>query len=122
MFTQLLNEIQSHERITVFRHQRPDGDAVFSTLALACFLEDNFPQKQVKVLGSDTYEIINRFDSVSDEFISDSLAIILDTSTADRIDDERALTAEYRIKIDHHPIVDEYGDLNIVRTSAEAAA
>ncbi len=122
MYKEILDKIKEFDQISIFRHQKPDGDAMFSALALYQFIRDNFPDKKVKVCGTDRYEIISRNDKASDRYIRDSLAIILDTSTSERIDDQRALKAKYRIKIDHHPFGENYADQNHVKTKAAAAA
>ena len=122
MYREILEKIREYDSITIFRHQRPDGDAMFSALALHRFLSDNFPQKKIKVAGKDIYNIISRNDRISDHFIINSLAIILDTSILNRIDDERASLASYMIKIDHHPSDDNYGDINQVEVRASACA
>ena len=120
MYKELLNQINSYNKITIFRHERPDGDAMFSSLALYHFLKDNFKAKQIKVCGYDKFDLITRNDNVSDKFITDSLAIALDVSTSNRIDDFRCLAAKYVIKIDHHPQVEKYEDLSIVNTNASS--
>ena len=120
MYEKLLKQIKTYNNICIFRHQRPDGDCMFSSLALYHYLKDNYPKKTIKVCGYDTYDLISKNDSVSDKFIIDSLAIVLDTSTTNRIDDFRCMAAKYVIKIDHHPEVEKYGELNIVDSKASS--
>ena len=122
MYKEFLDLIKQHDCITIFRHARPDGDAMFSAMALYTFLKDNFKDKKIKVAGSDQYKHINRNDKVSDRFIKQSLAIVVDTSTSNRVDDLRFEKAHRIVKIDHHPIVDDYGDLNIVDHKTAACA
>ena len=122
MYKKLLDKIKQYNKITLFRHQRPDGDAIFTMLALYEFIRTNFPDKKVKCCGYDLYSKKNKNDKVSDSFIKSSLAIVIDTSRSDRIDDDRFALAEYIIKIDHHPVVDSYGNLNIVKTDVGACA
>ena len=114
MYKEFLELIKQYNCIAIFRHVRPDGDAMFSTLALYSFLKDNFKDKKIKVAGNDEYDIVNKSDKISDSFIKRSLAIVLDTSNRGRVDDERFLSASYIVKIDHHPVRDNFGDLNIV--------
>ena len=122
MYNELLQLIKEYDCIAIFRHQRPDGDAMFSALAVYSFIKDNFKDKKVKIAGSDEYDIITKIDKLSDRFIKDSLAIVVDTSNKERVDDDRFLNAKYIVKIDHHPIVDNFGDLNIVNVKAAACA
>lgn len=120
MFKKLLNKIIEFDKITIFHHIRPDGDAMFSSLSLYEFIKDNFKNKQVKICGEDKFDLISKNHTVSDSFIKSSLAIVLDTATKERCDDLRFFTAKYIVKIDHHPAVDNYGDLNIVFPEAAA--
>ncbi|MBO4918689.1 MAG: bifunctional oligoribonuclease/PAP phosphatase NrnA [Erysipelotrichaceae bacterium] len=122
MYKQLLEKICEYDRITVFRHQRPDGDCMFSSLALCCFLKDNFKEKRIMIAGNDVYDLFPYNENIADDFIRSSLGIVIDTSTLARIDDDRVQLCDYIIKIDHHPVVENYGDLNYVNDIAGAAA
>lgn len=121
MYNKLLNKIKEYNKITIFRHVRPDGDCMFASLALYHFLKDNFKNKQIKVCGFDKFDLISKNDKTYDSFIMDSLSIVLDTSTSERIDDFRALASKYLIKIDHHPDVEDYSDLKIVDPFSSSA-
>lgn len=121
MINEILDKIIEYDKITIFRHQRPDGDAMFSAYALYLFLKDNFKNKTIKVAGFDKFDLVNKADKISDNFIKESLAIVLDTATVNRIDDERFSQASYIIKIDHHPPLDRYGDLNYEVTCGATA-
>lgn len=115
MYKRLLELILKYDNITVFRHQRPDGDAIFSQLALYYFLKENFKDKKIKLGGFNTYEVETKLEKVSDKFIKNSLAIVLDTAVTNRVDDIRFKDAQYVVKIDHHPPLENYGNLNIVK-------
>ena len=112
--------ILKYDTITIFRHIRPDGDAAGSQLGLLTYLKDNFPLKKIYALGTETYDVYPYLDETSDEIIKDSLAIILDTSTKDRVDDKRYLLAKETLKIDHHPPVDNFADHNFVKEESAA--
>ena len=122
MYKELLDKIKEYKCIAIFRHQKPDGDSMFSCVALYHFIKDNFKDKTVKVVGSEIYDVMTKNDKTSDSFIEKALVIVLDTSIRQRIDDYRALNGKCIIKIDHHPLVDNYGDINIVETQCAAAA
>ncbi len=55
---------------------------------------------------------IGELDNIDDKTYQDALVIVCDTANAPRIDDERYSTGRKLIKIDHHPAVDQYGDIN----------
>lgn len=120
-FYQLRSLIERYDSIVIFRHIRPDGDAAGSQLGLRSFLRDNFTEKKVLAAGMEVYDRYPFVDDVSDKMIKESLAIVVDTSNRERIDDQRFLLAKKIVKIDHHPIVDQYGDLNYVKVEAAAA-
>ena len=122
MYKNLLDKINEYEYITIFHHQRPDGDCMFSSLALYHYLKDNFKDKKIKFAGFEIYDKISKFEKISDSFIKKSLAIVLDTSNINRVDDLRVKDADYIINIDHHPVVESYGDINIVDTKCAAVS
>lgn len=114
MFIKFSKPIIEYQNITIFRHQNPDGDAACSQMALKLWIEKNFKDKKVKVLGDGLFDVFPYHDEADDEFIKSSLAIVLDTANTARIDDQRFKLADKIMKIDHHPITEEYGDINIV--------
>ena len=120
MYKELLNKIIEFNQIVIFKHLSPDGDCMYSNLALYYFLKANFKGKKVKLCGLEDFDLITKRDKVSDRFIAESLCVVLDTSTVKRIDDQRALNGKYVIKIDHHPHGEEYADLSYVDTKASA--
>ncbi len=126
-FKLALKKIKEYDRICVFRHQRPDGDAFGTQLGLVTWLRDNFPTKSVHYVGEDsgTYseKVFPKMEQVDDSWFDNPfLAIIVDTGDTKRISDERYKKAQYKIKFDHHPNVEPYGDLNIVANEIAACA
>lgn len=120
MYNDLLKQIKAYNNITIFRHVRPDGDAVFSSLALKEFIKLNFKDKKVKLCGFDEYDLVPKTEKVSTKFIKESLSIILDVSGIDRIDDNRVLESKYRIIIDHHPNKPDFVNTYYIEPSASA--
>ena len=114
MYEKLLTKIKEYKNISIFRHVRPDGDAMFSSFALKEFIETNFKNKHVEVIGKDEYDLLPYSNVSNEKFISSSLSIILDTATLSRCDTDLYKLSKYIIKIDHHPNKDKYGDINIV--------
>ena len=47
----MLSAIKRYDRIAIFRHIMPDYDALGSQMGLATWIKDNFPNKEVHVLG-----------------------------------------------------------------------
>lgn len=121
------NAIEKYDHIAIFRHEKPDYDAFGSQLAMESFIKDNWPQKDVISVGDDhvtlTGKCFPKMNVYDDSwFEQDFMAIILDLSNLDRISDNRALKAKFIVKIDHHPLVEHFGDIEIVDESMSAAA
>lgn len=118
MYKEIFNTIKKYNKITIFRHEFADPDALGSQFGLKQLIQDNFSDKEVFAVGQNVKSlngtIFPTMDEVSDEFIKDSLVIVLDTANVMRIDDKRYKNGRLIIKIDHHPILEQYGDYNYV--------
>lgn len=114
--------VEAYDTIAVFRHQNPDGDALGSQLGMVAWLRKRYPNKKIYALGEDDHDfkIFPKMDQVDN--LGHFLAIVLDTANRERIDDDRFELADKMIKIDHHPVVQEYGDLRIVDSSRGSCA
>ena len=90
-FERLLQHIQNAQIITIFRHTNPDCDAVGAQFGLKNWIQDNWPEKKVYALGYDhpNQGVWPESDSVEDEVIAQSLAIVVDTANRERVDDQR---------------------------------
>lgn len=111
MFDGLLHEIEKAPVICVFRHLIPDADALGSQWGLVSWLRMTYPSKKVYALGKHVGvkpEMFPSPDTVRDETIKESLAIVLDTANAKRVDDQRYSSARMIIQIDHHPLHEIY--------------
>ncbi len=114
----VLAEIEANDKIIIFRHKRPDGDAIGSTKGLLTILRETYPEKEIKLINfdfSDYLAFLGGEDAdVGDEFYSNALGIVLDTATKDRISNPKFALCKKLIKIDHHIPVEDYGDINLV--------
>lgn len=116
-FDGLLQIIEENDIFTIFRHVHPDCDAVGSQFGLKNWIEENWPEKHVYALGLEYCKQGNcwpQSDSVSKEDLANSVAIILDTSNEERIDDVSWKQAKHVIRIDHHPNTHPFGDEQFV--------
>lgn len=124
MFEAVLKEIQSHDRIIIHRHKNPDGDALGSQIGLKHILLENFPQKQVYIVGDSpkrfSFMADSVMDEVEDEWYADALAIILDTSATALISDTRYTLAHRTVRLDHHIFCEEIADVEVTDTSYES--
>lgn len=113
----LFSLIEKYDIITIYRHIFADSDAMGSQFGLKTWIEETYPQKQVYALGASIGSCKRYFpaiDEVDDETIKQSLAIILDTANASRIDDPRWKLAKHRLKIDHHIFVEQFAESEII--------
>lgn len=123
-YQRILQIIEQYPIITIFRHQRPDCDALGSQFGLKTIIEENYPDKQVYAVGFQTNQQghFGILQQVNDQVIEESLAIICDTGNSERIDDERWAKAKYTVKIDHHPAIEPYAKENFVDERAAATS
>jgi phosphoesterase RecJ-like protein len=127
VYLAILAAIKKYPKIVVFRHVIPDFDALGTQWGVATWIKENFPSKQVKVVGEDhptfTPRLYPKMQKVSDKFFDKkTLSIVVDTANMERIDDARFSKAAMVIKIDHHPNVNPYGDICLVETETCAAS
>lgn len=121
---QIIEAIQQYNTIIIHRHVRPDPDALGSQGALSEMIQSRYPEKNVYIVGEEdpSLTFLTRMESVEDSVYNKALAIICDTANTDRIDDPRYSLADKVIKIDHHPEVDFYGDIQWVDTTASSTS
>ena len=88
----ILEKIKAYDRILLFRHFRPDGDATGSTKGLQAILKLSFPEKEIYLQNDDFSEymaFLGPEDApVDDALYTDALGIVLDTGTAARISNQ----------------------------------
>ena len=117
----VLELIESHDEIVILRHQKPDPDAYGAQLGLRAYLQNKYPEKSIKALGTGepSLSFLGEMDSLST--IERPLVIVVDTGNQERIDGSLDY-AEKIVKIDHHPNVELYGDVSIVETEVSSAS
>jgi phosphoesterase RecJ-like protein len=118
-----LNKIKDYQQIALYRHINPDLDAFGSQLGMYWTLKDLFPQKNIVLLGDMDNELIPLYHSFDKgKLVSEkTLGIVLDTANRERIDGDVSQCDEL-IKIDHHIVVDPYGDINIEDEKASSCS
>ena len=77
----ILNKIKEYDRILLFRHFRPDGDAVGSTKGLQAIIKATWPEKEVLLVNEDYATYLTFMgpenDPVPEEKFADALGIII---------------------------------------------
>ena len=121
----IIDKIEEYNKIIIFRHFRPDGDAVGSTKGLQRILQLSYPEKDIRLLNADTsqyLEFLGGEDApVEDGFYEDALAVILDTGTPDRVSNKKCSLCREIVKIDHHIDDTPYGNVAWVEESRSSA-
>jgi phosphoesterase RecJ-like protein len=115
---EILNAIKKYNRIVISRHTRPDGDCLGSTYALKRIIQLTWPEKEVYVINSDKSKNLGFLGNEDSQIESyeDTLVIVLDTSTAERISNPRFNEGPCIIKIDHHKDSQKYGDIEWIES------
>ncbi len=114
----VFDKIKEYNRIIIFRHIRPDGDAVGSTKGLQKILKLTFPEKEIYLINKDYSDYLSFLggedDDISEDLYSEALALVLDTGTSDRVSNQNYKLCKEVIKFDHHIPKENYGDINLV--------
>ena len=124
MFEKAAELIASDNTVIIHRHTNPDGDAIGAQAGLRHLINDNFPGKKVYIVGDSPkrYSFMDDSDpdTIGDDTYRGALAVILDTSSAALISDDRWKLAGHTLRIDHHIFCEKIADDEITDTSYES--
>ena len=124
MFQAILNAITRYDTIIIHRHKNPDGDAMGSQIGLKHIITENFPGKNVYMVGDNAkfYGFMDDsvMDVIDDSVYEGALAVILDSGSRHLISDERYTTAAHTVCFDHHIFCEKIADDEVVDTSFES--
>lgn len=124
MYTQALELIKKYDTIIIHRHASPDGDAIGSQVGLQQIILNNFPDKNVYIVGDDAgrYRFMEGWtpNEIPNEVYNGALAIVLDTSVAKMVSDGRFTAADATLRFDHHIFCEKFTDTEIIDTSFES--
>lgn len=116
-FKDIYKLIKKYNTIVVARHIGADPDALGSQFALKELIQENFPEKKVYAIGATAskFRFMGNLDKPENIDLSKTLLIVLDTPDRKRIDGVEELNKYGNIiKIDHHPFVEEYADIEYI--------
>lgn len=124
MNNKVLELIKKYKRIIIARHIGADPDALGSTFALKKIINYNFPEKEVHVAGAPVskFKFFGSHDKITDDMYEDALLIALDIPDIKRLDGVNYSKFKDVIKIDHHPEIDKFSDVEIVDINASSAS
>lgn len=120
----IYNEIKKHDKIVIARHIGADPDALGSTIGLKEIILNSFPNKKVYVVGfpASKFKYLGELDKFTEDLYKDSLLIVTDTPDKGRIDGVDSSKFEKVIKIDHHPFIEKYADIEWIDDKASSAS
>ncbi|MBP5407703.1 MAG: bifunctional oligoribonuclease/PAP phosphatase NrnA [Bacilli bacterium] len=124
MYKKLYRKIRLYDEIVIVRHIGPDPDAISSQLALRDSIRETFPNKKVYAVGSGVhrFKYIGQLDKLDEQKLVKPLLIVVDLPNLSRIDGASPQMYKEIIKIDHHPVEDHMGEVEIVDVRASSAA
>ena len=125
LFKEIYRQIKKYDTIVIARHIGADPDALGSQFALKELIYVNFKNKHIYAVGSvaSRFRFMGNLDKIDDIDKAKRLLIILYTPDKKRIDgidniDEYGMV----IKIDHHPFVEKFSNLEYIEPSASSAS
>lgn len=118
MYNEIISKIEEYNVIVIARHIGVDPDALCSQLALRDSIKLTYPDKKVLAIGTGSAKFahMGRLDKL--EKVEKALLIVDDTPDKKRVDSVDFTQFEYMIKIDHHPFVEKFCDLELIEDTA----
>ncbi len=115
-FKNVYSQIKKFKTIYTARHIGPDPDAIASQIALRDSIKATFPDKKVYALGNGVakFKFFGRLDKLDKINYENSLLILLDVPDKKRVDVQNLENFKNIIKIDHHPIIDDFGGIEYI--------
>lgn len=122
-YRKILKQIKKYDTIVIARHVGADPDALGSSLGLKDIILENFPKKKVYVVGTSAskFKYFGNMDKISED-VSHGLLIVTDTPDYKRVDGTNPANYAYKIKIDHHPFIEKYCDLEVIDDTASSVS
>lgn len=115
MFRKIYKAIKKYDNIVIARHIGVDPDAMASQVALRDAIMNTFPNKKVYAVGNggSKFSYLGKLDHYDGDY-NDTLLIVLDTPDKKRVDFTDINNFSYKIKIDHHPYVETFCDIELI--------
>lgn len=123
MIKKILKAIKRNNTIVIARHIGADPDALGSSIGLKQIILENYPHKKVYVVGSSAskFKYFGSMDKLPEE-LGEALLIITDTPDKKRVDGIHPDNFSNKIKIDHHPFIEDFCDIEWIDDTASSAS
>lgn len=120
IYKQIYKQIKKYNTIVIARHIGADPDALGSQFALKDIILNLFPEKKVYAVGNPAsrFKFFGINDKIDDIDTNKALCIVLDTPDIKRIDGANINNFEYIIKMDHHPFIEKYANIELIDDDA----
>ena len=118
----ILKAIKKYNNIIIARHVGADPDALGSSVGLKEIIKYNFPNKNVYIVGNSSSRF--KYFGAMDKNVKtdESLLIVTDTPDRKRVDGVNPDDFEFKIKIDHHPFIEKFCDIEYIDDTASSAS
>ena len=119
-YKEILKQIKKYDTIVIARHIGADPDALGSQFGLKSIILNLFPNKKVYAVGNPAsrFKFFGDLDKIDNVDISNAMLIVVDTPDIKRIDGVNISDFKYIIKIDHHPVIDKYANIEYIDDDA----
>lgn len=124
IYKEIYKKIKKYDTIVIARHVGPDPDALGSQIGLQEIILKTFPDKKVYTAGlqASRFKYLGNLNYNEDIDLSKSLLIVADTPDIKRVDGANSKDYADSIKIDHHPFVEKFCNLEWIDETASSAA
>lgn len=121
MFRKIYKTIKKYDTIVISRHIGVDPDAMASQIGLRDAILATFPEKKVYAVGNggNKFSYLGKLDHY-DGNGENALLIVLDTPDKKRVDCNNIDEFSYKIKIDHHPFVESFCDIEVINDKSSS--
>lgn len=122
IYKKIYKQIKKYDTIVIVRHIGADPDALGSQFALKEIIKNKYPSKNVYAIGNPTtrFKFLGTLDKIDEIDTSKAMLMVLDTPDLKRIDSANPCDYGYVVKIDHHPFIDKFGDIELIDDSASS--
>ena len=124
IYRKIYTAIKKYDTIVIARHVGPDPDALGSTIGLKEIIKKTFPNKKVFAVGCSAakFKYLGILDKFTEDMYQNSLLIVTDTPDKGRVDSVDPAKFSFSIKIDHHPFIEKYCDIEWIDETSSSAS